>query len=280
MSKKTYNKNELISEPNYTPYSSPSKRVQRLQQIELQGQENLEQKENIRKRYYHTPAEVLAKKLSKPEEAFQYSRKRMVQEQLMARGINDQNVLKAMAKVPRHLFVAEALQATAYDDRPLPIAAGQTISQPYIVALMCQLLLAEPRMKVLEIGTGSGYQTAILQEMGLSVYSVERIEELFFNTSKLLKEKLAYNSMHLALSDGTLGYSKYAPYDRIIVAAGGPQIPMALKEQMAEGGIMLIPVGSEQQRQRLVRVVKINGQYREEDYGAVAFVNLVGKQGW
>ncbi len=274
---KKYNPKDLIQEPNYNLYTKPTKRVERLQKKEIQ---EAEQPERKRKRQYFTLDQILENGLTSSSDIFQYSRKRMVKEQLVARGIKDKNVLLAMEKVPRHLFVTEALHATAYDDRPLPIAAGQTISQPYVVALMCQLLLTEPNMKVLEVGTGSGYQAAVLHEMGLQVYSVERIQELFLNTSKLLKEKLAYCKMHLALSDGTLGYPAHAPYDRIIVAAGGPQIPLALKEQLAEGGVMLIPVGREQHKQHLVRVFKINGQFKEEDFGVVSFVDLVGKYGW
>lgn len=211
----------------------------------------------------------------------QYSRQRMVKEQLVARGIRDENVLRAMMSIPRHLFVSEALQATAYDDRPLPIANGQTISQPYVVAFMCQLLLAEQGMRVLEIGTGSGYQAAVLHEMGLRVFSVERLKTLYESTTPLLKEKLAYKNMTLSLSDGTLGWRTYAPYDRIIVAAGGNKVPEDLKEQLsADGGIMVIPIGVERQKQRIIRVFKMNGKYIEEDCGSVSFVDLVGARAW
>lgn len=211
----------------------------------------------------------------------QYSRQRMVNEQLIARGIRDENVLRAMQSIPRHLFVSEALQATAYDDRPLPIAEGQTISQPYVVAFMCQLLLAERGMRVLEIGTGSGYQAAVLHEMGLRVFSVERLKSLYQMTTPLLKEQLAYKNMTLTLSDGTLGWKNYAPYDRIIVAAGGNKVPEDLKEQLSsDGGIMVIPIGAERQKQRIIRVFKINGKCIEEDCGPVSFVDLVGARGW
>ena len=211
---------------------------------------------------------------------FKYSRRRMVQEQLVSRNINDKHVLRAMESIPRHLFISEALHATAYEDRPLPIANGQTISQPYVVAFMCQLLLAEPLMKVLEIGTGSGYQAAVLHEMGLKVFSVERIQNLYENTRVLLQEKFRYKNMVLHLSDGTLGWTQHALYDRIIVAAGGPSVPQALKDQLAEGGVMLIPIGDERKKQRIVRVFKINGQCKEEDCGPVSFVDLVGADGW
>lgn len=217
---------------------------------------------------------------TKPDKAH-YSRQRMVKEQLVARGIRDENVLRAMQTIPRHVFVSEALQATAYDDRPLPIASGQTISQPYVVAFMCQLLLAEQGMRVLEIGTGSGYQAAVLHEMGLNVFSVERLKTLYEYTTPLLKKQLAYKNMTLTLSDGTLGWKAYAPYDRIIVAAGGNKLPEDLKEQLSpNGGIMVIPIGAERQKQRIIRVFKMNEKYIEEDCGPVSFVDLVGARAW
>lgn len=278
----------------YEPLGMPTERVIRLNAKYSQNNpENSDRKEIIR--HLITPAELLigTKRTSRspyiaaanpksPQQAdiYAYSRQRMVREQLIARGINDENVLRAMAAVPRHLFVNEALYSTAYDDRPLPIACGQTISQPYTVALMCQMLMAEKGMKVLEIGTGSGYQAAVLREMGLKVFSVERIKELYAGTKSFLTAKLGYHDMQLFLSDGTLGLDLFAPYDRIIVAAGGPGIPDALKNQMAEGGIMLIPVGKEKMTQNLIRVFKIGNTYREENLGTTTFVDLIGKQGW
>ncbi len=273
---------EIITKPHSQLNSEPTARVLKLMQAEKN--KFSQPKQDIITRKYKTPADILAEtmveNLDDNNDIFKYSRKKMINEQLIARGINNPYVLNAMAKVARHQFVSEALHFTAYSDRPLPIAAGQTISQPYTVALMCQLLLPEPNMKILEIGTGSGYQTAILYEMGMEVYSVERIEELFSHTFNLLKNTFSYHKLNLALGDGTLGYPKYAPYDRIIVAAGGPIIPQSLKDQMAEGAIMLIPVGEDHKKQRLVRVTKVNGQFREEDFGATTFVDLIGSQGW
>lgn len=273
----------------YEPWGLPTERVVRLNAKYAQKEaENSSCREIIR--HVITPAELLH--AGKPHsqrksihsachtDIYKYSRAKMVSEQLVGRGITDPNVLHAMSVVPRHLFVSEALQPTAYDDRPLPIACGQTISQPYTVALMCQLLMAERGMKVLEIGTGSGYQTAVLREMGLKVFSVERIRELYTNTKTLLNKKLGYFDLNLFLSDGTLGLEQYAPFDRIIVAAGGPNIPEALKSQMDEDGIMLIPVGREKMVQNLIRVFRHGTKYTEENHGPTTFVDLVGSQGW
>ena len=207
------------------------------------------------------------------------NRKRMVSLQLEARNITDKAVLAALGKIPRHLFVEEAMQAEAYEDYPLPIGFGQTISQPYVVALMSQTLLAQPGMKVLEIGTGSGYQAAVLAEMGLEVYSVERIKELHFKTASLLR-KLGYYRIALKLDDGTMGWPEEAPYDRIIVTAGGPEIPNPLVEQLADPGILIIPVGGKQRAQTLLALEKKDGKIIEHNLGAVSFVNLVGNYGW
>lgn len=273
----------------YEPWGLPTERVVRLNSQYAQKEaEQSKSREIIR--HIITPAELMhtGKKCNTPRtvhtkqqnDIYKYSRSRMVRDQLLARGITDPNVLHAMSVVPRHLFVNEALYSTAYDDRPLPIACGQTISQPYTVALMCQLLMAEKGMKVLEIGTGSGYQAAVLREMGLKVFSVERIKELYTATKNLLTHTLGYRDMNLFLSDGTLGLEQFAPFDRIIVAAGGPTVPQALKNQMADSGIMLIPVGREKMVQNLVRVFKNGGSYKEENHGATTFVDLVGSQGW
>ena len=204
---------------------------------------------------------------------------RMIAEQVEARGVCDPKVLAAMGKVKRHLFVEEAMQAEAYGDSPLPIGFGQTISQPYVVALMSEKLEAEPGMKVLEIGTGSGYQAAILAEMGLDVYSVERIRELHFRTGDLLR-RLGYFRIGLKLDDGTLGWPEEAPYDRIIVTAGGPEVPLPLIDQLADPGILLIPVGEKQRQQSLIKVEKRDGEIFKHNLGAVSFVNLVGNHGW
>lgn len=203
----------------------------------------------------------------------------MVADQIMARGIADERVLAAMSAVPRHFFVDEAMAAEAYEDYPLPIGLGQTISQPYVVALMSQLLGAAPGMKVLEIGTGSGYQSAVLAEMGLDVYSVERMRELHLRTSALLR-KLRYFHIACRLGDGTLGWPEEAPFERILVTAGGPFIPEPLLDQLADPGILLMPVGARTRMQRLVRVHKQNGEMHREDLGGVSFVDLVGNHGW
>ncbi len=210
---------------------------------------------------------------------FQISRDRMVKEQLLPRSIHDQAVIAAMRSVPRHLFVDEALQAQAYSDHPLPIGSGQTISQPYIVALMSQLLEASAGMTVLEIGTGSGYQAAVLHSMGLDVYSVERVRELYVRASELFI-KMRMRNIRLKLSDGTEGWHDEAPFDRIIVTAGGPKVPDPLIAQLAEGGIMLIPVGQEKRGQKLVQVRKKDGQVTMEEKINVSFVDLVGSHAW
>ncbi|WP_165065799.1 protein-L-isoaspartate(D-aspartate) O-methyltransferase [Desulfovibrio sp. ZJ200] len=203
----------------------------------------------------------------------------MVREQLEARGISNPAVLSAMAVVPRHLFVQEALRAQAYEDTPLPIGHGQTISQPYIVALMTELLEARRGMRVLEIGTGSGYQAAVLATMGCTVFTVERLRELYQSARALLRQ-LGLRSIHMQRHDGTLGMPDAAPFERIIVTAGGPEIPRPLVEQLDEGGIMLIPVGARPRTQRLLRLRKERGNVRSEDLGSVIFVDLVGDHGW
>ncbi len=208
-----------------------------------------------------------------------YRRERMVREQLEARGIRDQDVLRAMRTVPRHLFVQEALASQAYDDRPQPIGQGQTISQPYIVALMTELLQVKPGMKVLEIGTGSGYQAAVLAEMGVEVYTIERVRELHLAARKLLFE-LKYFRIKLKLDDGTLGWPEEAPFDRILVTAGGPEIPKPLVDQLADPGRLLMPVGERRRNQELVLLIKENGALREERKGGVLFVDLVGQHAW
>jgi len=206
-------------------------------------------------------------------------RERMVREQIQARGVTDSRVLEAMSTLPRHLFVEEALANKAYSDSPLPIGEGQTISQPYIVALMSELLEVEPGMKVLEIGTGSGYQAAVLGEMGAEVYTVERIKKLFHTARKRFMDMRMF-SVKLKLDDGTMGWSEEAPYDRIIVTAGGPEIPEPLVDQLADPGRMLIPVGESRRNQTLVLIEKRDGEIIRTDKGSVAFVDLVGSHGW
>ncbi len=211
--------------------------------------------------------------------SFRRNRERMVSAQIMARGVDNERVLAAMSAVPRHMFVDEAMAAEAYEDYPLPIGLGQTISQPYIVALMSQLLESTPEMKVLEIGTGSGYQAAVLAEMGLDVYTVERMREIYLRTSTLLR-KLKYFHIACRLGDGTLGWPEEAPFERILVTAGGPFVPEPLLEQLADPGILLMPVGARARVQQLIRVHKRDGEIIREDLGAVSFVDLVGNHGW
>jgi len=206
-------------------------------------------------------------------------RQRMVKEQIEARGVTDRAVLDAMGTLPRHLFVEEALAYKAYSDSPLPIGEGQTISQPYIVALMTELLEVEPGMKVLEIGTGSGYQAAVLAEVGGEVFTVERVKKLFFAARKRFMDMRMF-SVKLKMDDGTMGWPEEAPFDRIIVTAGGPEVPAPLVEQLADPGRMLIPVGSSKRLQSLILIEKKDGEIIRTDKGGVAFVDLVGKHGW
>lgn len=206
------------------------------------------------------------------------ARARMVQEQLITRNIRDQRVLEAMLEVPRHLFVEDALRAQAYSDFPLPIGEGQTISQPYIVALMTQMLNLQGHEKALEVGSGCGYQTAILAKLCAEVYSVERIKKLLGKARKNLDKTRCFNAI-CKVADGTLGWQEHAPYDAIMVTAGGPEIPKALVEQLADPGIMVIPVG-DRITQQLTRVSKHNGEITIESGEMVRFVNLIGAQGW
>ncbi len=206
-------------------------------------------------------------------------RERMVAEQLVARGIADPRVLAVMGEVPRHLFVQEALARQAYMDNPLPIGEGQTISQPYMVALMTELLKVEPGMKVLEIGTGSGYQAAVLGRLGADVYTVERIPGLCESARDRLRGMGLFN-VHVKLDDGTLGWPSAAPFDRVMVTAGGPEVPQPLVDQLAEGGRLVIPVGATRRTQCLVLVEKTGGQARQSEICGVQFVDLVGAHGW
>lgn len=206
-------------------------------------------------------------------------RRKMVREQLESRGIVSQHVLRAMGKVPRHKFLPAAMIGHAYEDRPIPIGFGQTMSQPFTVARMLQLLEASPGMRVLEIGMGSGYQAAVLAEMGCVVYAIEIVPQLY----QLTKSRLAgmgLRNIHPHLGDGTLGFSMAAPFDRIIVAAGGPEIPPPLLEQLEEGGVMLIPVGPNHKAQNLFRVRARDGQFYAENLGNAEFVDLRGEHGW
>ena len=208
-----------------------------------------------------------------------WARERMVDRDIKPRGIKDQRVLDAMLKVPRHLFVGDTQRMNAYEDHPLPIGEGQTISQPYIVALMTEALKLTGNETVLEIGTGSGYQTAILAELAARVYSIERIPSLTGRARKVIDD-LGYKNVLVKLSDGTMGWDEYAPYDRILVTAGAPSIPEPLVDQIALGGILVIPVGSNSS-QELVRITKMeDGSVNEDRMGGCVFVRLVGKHGW
>ncbi len=206
------------------------------------------------------------------------ARLNMVEEQIIGRGIKDPKVIKAMRKVPRHLFVEEALQSQAYSDHPLPIGEKQTISQPYMVALMTEALQLKGREKVLEIGAGSGYQTAILAEVALKVFSIERVRSLAIGARKLLYE-LGYFNVEIKVSDGTSGWPEESPFDAMIVTAGSPVIPQPLVDQLAMGGRLVIPVG-DAFSQDLVRVTKTEEGPKKEDLGGCRFVKLIGKFGW
>ena len=208
----------------------------------------------------------------------QKARDRMVDTQLVGRGIADPRVLEAMRKVPRHLFVDEALQNQAYGDHPLPIGEKQTISQPYIVALMTEALKLRGHEKVLEIGTGSGYQTAVLAELAERVFSVERIASLSVRARDLL-ESLGYRNTVLRIGDGTLGWPEEQPFDAIVVTAGAPKIPQPLADQLAMGGRLVGPAG-DQASQELVLLERAPEGIRKSDLGAVRFVALIGKWGW
>ncbi len=205
-------------------------------------------------------------------------RERMVDEQLVARGVTDPRVLAAMRRVPRHRFVQEALQARAYGDHPLPIGEDQTISQPFIVGLMTSLLELTGREKVLEIGTGSGYQTAVLATVARRVCSIERLPRLAERARTLL-EALGHDNVWIRVGNGALGWPDQAPFDRIIVTAGGPAIPPPLVPQLAEGGRMVLPVGSPE-NQTLTVVDSVEGEIRQRTHGECKFVKLVGKYAW
>jgi protein-L-isoaspartate(D-aspartate) O-methyltransferase len=193
--------------------------------------------------------------------------------------INAENVLEAMRWVPRHFFVPEALQARAYDDNALPISFNQTISQPFIVARMTELLELDKKDRVLEIGAGSGYQTAILARLAGQVYAIERIGELAREAIARIRELGIYNASVKAF-DGTLGWNANSPYDSILVAAGGPRVPDPLIAQLQTGGRLVIPIGETRQSQRLVRVIKTATGHKTEDHGPCQFVPLIGQHGW
>lgn len=204
----------------------------------------------------------------------------MVERHLAGRGIDDPRVLEAFRTVPREEFVPQDLVSQAYSDRPLPIGDGQTISQPYIVALTVSALELRGHERVLEIGAGSGYAAAVLGALVSQVFTVERLAPLAEQARERLA-RLGFRNVHVRCGDGTLGWPEHAPYDAIAVAAGGPEVPRALLEQLAPGGRLVMPVGADETSQMLLRVTREpDGSFRTEPLGEVRFVPLIGKQGW
>jgi protein-L-isoaspartate(D-aspartate) O-methyltransferase len=210
---------------------------------------------------------------------YSIARRRMVDQQIVARGIKDQRVLDALLKVPRHLFVEVGLQAHAYSDTSLPIGEKQTISQPYMVAAMTAALELTGNERILEIGTGSGYQTAILSHLANRIYSIERISSLAGRARRLL-DQLGMSNVNIKVGDGTIGWKDQAPFDGILVAAGAPDVPEKYLDQLAIGGKLVLPVG-DQDQQILIRIVKLeNGSFRREQLMGCRFVPLIGVHGW
>lgn len=205
-------------------------------------------------------------------------RANMIEYQLRKRGIKDERVLQAFMKVPRHKFVRPQDIWRAYDDYPLPIGYGQTISQPYMVAIMTELLELKGDEVVLEIGTGSGYQAAILAELARQVYTIERIPELARKAESVLKE-LGYDNVKVIVGDGSKGLPEYAPYDRIIVTAAAPKPPQPLLMQLKDNGRLVIPIGT-RKLQDLVRITKVGNEFKTENFGPCLFVPLIGEEGW
>lgn len=210
---------------------------------------------------------------------YQIPRERMVQRLREHYKIQDEKVLEVMLRLPRHLFVPEALKAQAYKDNALPIAANQTISQPFIVARMTELLEVNEKSRVLEIGAGSGYQTAILAALAGRIYAIERIPILVHEALERLR-KLGFNNITLRGADGTNGWELYSPFDGILVAAGGPIVPEPLLKQLKIGGRLVIPIGNDPKTQNLIRVTRTEKGFHREDFGACAFVPLIGEHGW
>lgn len=206
------------------------------------------------------------------------SRARMIK-MLKEEGITNTDVLIAMSKIPRHLFVPDIWASSAYVNTPLPIGEGQTISQPFTIARMLEYLEPLPEMRVLEVGMGCGYQTALLYALGCEVFGVEFVPKLYHQTVARLKQ-LGFKKIKTHLGDGTLGLPISAPFDRIIVAAGGPAVPQPLINQLNDPGIMLIPVGTRQKKQRLMKIIKQKNSIISQDMGSTEFVNLVGTHGW
>ena len=209
---------------------------------------------------------------------FDAAREKMVLEQLVDRGIKNQEVIRAFLKVPRHLFVEQALRERAYGDYPLPIGLNQTISQPYMVALMCELLELKGNEKVLEIGTGSGYETAILSELAERVFSIEKLNFLTQNARAVL-DKLKYNNVVTKVADGTYGWREESPFDGIVVTAAGPQIPKRLLDQLAVKRHLVIPKG-DAFSQTLFKITKTEKGFNTKSITGCVFVKLIGKYGW
>ena len=210
--------------------------------------------------------------------AYALPRERMVAEQLQRRGIRDPRVLRAVSRVPRHQFVDEALVGRAYGDHPLPIGEGQTISQPYMVALMSEALELLGHERVLEIGTGCGYQTAVLAELCGKVFSIERLKSLADKATRRL-DALGYYNVLVRVGDGSLGWKEEAPFDAVLVTAAAPEVPQALVEQLAPKGRLVLPVG-DAYSQTLRRGVREDAGMRWSDLGGCVFVKLIGQQGW
>ena len=210
---------------------------------------------------------------------YSVARRRMVEQQIIARGMNDQRVLDAMLKVPRHLFVELGLQGHAYSDASLPIGEKQTISQPYMVASMTEALELTGTERILEIGTGSGYQSAILSLLASRIYSIERISSLAGRSRRIL-DKLGMSNVNIKVGDGTIGWKDQSPFDGILVAAGAPDVPVEYLEQLNVGGKLVLPVGGQHQ-QILLRVIKMeDGTFKREQLMGCRFVPLIGEQGW
>lgn len=214
-----------------------------------------------------------------PSDGFELVRGSMVDRLRQHYKIADERVLDVMLRLPRHLFLPDALRPQAYKDNAVPIAGGQTISQPFIVARMTELLELDGSEKILEIGAGSGYQTAVLGSLARKVFAIERLPELAAEATQRLKA-LGFYNVTLKTGDGTNGWDAYRPFDAIIVAAGGPVIPEPLVDQLKAGGRMVLPVGDEQRSQQLIRVTKTAVGYNTENFGPCAFVPLIGEHGW
>ncbi|MDX1686458.1 MAG: protein-L-isoaspartate(D-aspartate) O-methyltransferase [Candidatus Promineifilaceae bacterium] len=218
--------------------------------------------------------------MSTHDDFFTQQRERMVEQQIQRRGIRDPAIIAALREVPRERFVTDEYRASAYDDSALPIPAGQTISQPYVVALMIKALQLSSDDRVLEVGSGSGYAAAVLSRITSEVYAVERHEELVTYARKRLTD-LGYDNVHVRHADGTMGWPEHAPYEGILVSASGPRVPQPLREQLATGGRLVMPIGQARGMQTLVRLTRTDeDQFKKKDLGGVRFVPLIGEQGW